>query len=159
MAASILFFQETLSDSNRMRTNFNKLIGLDILHRQFKTHFSRRANLCCIVLARRAYIGKLLGLYCIYRYIVFPAVFADYLASGLPIVLNYRGWQARILAEHRCGLSADQGDTDGFQQAIRRLAGDAELRREMGRNARGVAETVLNRENVVAPILEGLAAL
>ena len=37
--------------------------------------------------------------------------FCDYLSSGLPIVLNYRGWHGRLLADHECGLSVTQGDS------------------------------------------------
>jgi glycosyltransferase involved in cell wall biosynthesis len=82
--------------------------------------------------------------------------FFDYLAAGLPIVLNYRGWQARILDEHGCGLSAPQGDHEGFVAAIRRLAHDAELRATQGRNGRRLAEGDFSREKVVAPILQAL---
>lgn len=84
--------------------------------------------------------------------------FFDYLASGLPVVLNYRGWQARLLAQHRCGLSADAGDLDGFVAAIRELAGDVEQRHRMGSNARRLAETDLNRQTVVQPLLAELKA-
>lgn len=85
--------------------------------------------------------------------------FFDYLASGLPVVLNYQGWQARILAEHDCGLSAPQGDAAAFAAAIRTLAADPARRAAMGRNARKVAETRLNRTNVVAPILKALETI
>jgi glycosyltransferase involved in cell wall biosynthesis len=80
--------------------------------------------------------------------------FFDYLASGLPIVLNYRGWQARTLEEFGCGLSADQGDDEGFQAAIRRLTRDQDGRAAMGRQARVAAEQRFDRESVVAGILE-----
>ena len=80
----------------------------------------------------------------------------DYLSSGLPIVLNYGGWQARALAEGEAGLSAAQGDLDGFVSAIRRLAGEPELRERMAANARRLAETRFDRRKIVARILEGL---
>jgi glycosyltransferase involved in cell wall biosynthesis len=83
----------------------------------------------------------------------------DYLASGLPVVLNYRGWQARLLARHDCGLSARQADAEGFIEAIRTLCGQAALRARMGANARRLAETELNRKTVVGVILEWLARL
>lgn len=85
--------------------------------------------------------------------------FCDYLSSGLPVVLNYRGWHGRLLSDHECGLSAAQGDTESFAAAIGRLAGDGDLRAEYSRRARGLAETVLNRRNVVLPLLEALKAL
>ncbi|MDP6635094.1 MAG: glycosyltransferase family 4 protein [Phycisphaerae bacterium] len=82
--------------------------------------------------------------------------FCDYLSSGLPVVLNYRGWHERLLFDHECGLSAGQGDTEAFARAIGRLAGDADLRAGYARRARGLAETVLNRSNVVIPLLDEL---
>jgi glycosyltransferase involved in cell wall biosynthesis len=82
--------------------------------------------------------------------------FCDYLSSGLPVVLNYRGWHGGLLADHECGLSAAQGDSEAFAEAIGRLAGDDDLRAEYSRRARGLAETVLNRRNVVIPLLDAL---
>jgi len=80
--------------------------------------------------------------------------FFDYLASGLPIALNYRGWQARTLEEFGCGLSADQGDDDGFQDAIRTMTRDDDGRVTMGRQARVAAESRFDRKQVVAGILD-----
>jgi len=85
--------------------------------------------------------------------------FFDYLASGLPVALNYGGWQARVLAEHGCGVSAPQGDTAGFIKNLRRLVASADLRREMGGRARRLAETGYERGRVVRPLLEALAGL
>ena len=85
--------------------------------------------------------------------------FFDYLASGLPIVLNYQWWQADVLAEYEAGLAAPQGDTDTFVAHIRRLTDDAALRQRLGANARQLAETGLNRKTVVQPILDALAGL
>jgi glycosyltransferase involved in cell wall biosynthesis len=85
--------------------------------------------------------------------------FCDYLSSGLAVVLNYAGWHERLLTDHECGLSAAQSDADGFTAAIGRLAGDAELRAQYGRRARELAETVLNRKNVVVPLLDKLQSV
>jgi len=83
----------------------------------------------------------------------------DYLASGLPIALNYHGWQGRMLGRHGAGLSARQGDLDGFVAAIRRLAGDKALRAKVGSAGRKLAETSLSRAEVVAPIIAALDQL
>jgi len=82
--------------------------------------------------------------------------FCDYLSSGLPVVLNYRGWHERLLLDHECGLSAPQGDTEAFARAIGRLVDDADLRAAYGSRARDLAQTVLNRGNVVLPMLDQL---
>jgi len=84
--------------------------------------------------------------------------FFDYLASGLPIVLNYQGWQAKWLAKAGCGLSAGQGDLGGFVEAIRRLMDDPKLRAEMSGRARHLAQGDLNRLKVVQPLLASLAS-
>jgi glycosyltransferase involved in cell wall biosynthesis len=82
--------------------------------------------------------------------------FFDYLAAGLPIVLNYQGWQGRVLEQHCCGLSAAQGDREAFRDAIKRLADDEQLRRRMSTNARHAAVTVFSRERVIQPLLDWL---
>ena len=82
--------------------------------------------------------------------------FFDYLAAGLPIVLNYQGWQGRALEQYGCGLSAPQGDTEAFSAAIKRLADDRELRQRMGTNARHAAVTAFSRDKVVQPLLDWL---
>ena len=85
--------------------------------------------------------------------------FFDYLASGLPVVLNYRGWQAKLLADNECGLSAEQTDTEGFIEAVRRLVRGPALRKKMGANARRLAEGALNRQAVVRPLLAALGEI
>ena len=85
--------------------------------------------------------------------------FFDYLASGLPIALNYRGWQARALERYHAGLSADQGDDEGYATLIEQMADDAALRLEMAQGARRAAETEYSRETIVGEILELLSRL
>jgi glycosyltransferase involved in cell wall biosynthesis len=69
----------------------------------------------------------------------------DYLASGLPVVTNYGGWQADYMREWNCGLSAPQGDVAAFAGQVLRLAQDAALRRQMGQQGRLLAETHFDR--------------
>jgi len=83
--------------------------------------------------------------------------FFDYLAAGLPVCLNYKGWQAELLERHGCGLSASQGDQQAFESAIRKLYGSASLRTEMAGRARRAAETELSRTAAVTPILRKLS--
>jgi glycosyltransferase involved in cell wall biosynthesis len=82
--------------------------------------------------------------------------FFDYLASGLPVAINYEGWQGQLLAEHRCGLSAPQGDVNAFANQLIRLADDAPLRKQMGVNARDLAVTQFDRRNLAAQALPGI---
>ncbi len=80
--------------------------------------------------------------------------FYDYLASGLPVVINYRGWQASYLAEWECGLSSDQGDLDALVQNIIALADDPARRCAMGKCGRRLAETRFDRTQIAAELLQ-----
>ena len=79
----------------------------------------------------------------------------DYLATGLPVVTNYGGWQADYMRDWGCGLSAPQGDVAAFADQILRLANDAALRRQMGLQGRMLAEQHFDR----AMLAERLMAL
>lgn len=85
--------------------------------------------------------------------------FFDYLASGLPVVLNYGGWQGDLVRAEGCGLAGALGDADAFSRNIRRLASDPAARAAMARSARHVAETRLARPAVLAPLLGALGRL
>ena len=80
--------------------------------------------------------------------------FFDYLAAGLPVVLNYQGWQARVLAEQMAGLSAPQGDLTAFVKQLERLITDAELRKRMGVNAHQLAAARYDRALLSQQLLE-----
>lgn len=80
--------------------------------------------------------------------------FFDYLAAGLPVMLNYQGWQARVLAEHMAGLSAPQGDLIAFVKQLERLITDAELRKQMGVNAHQLAAARYDRALLSQQLLE-----
>lgn len=78
----------------------------------------------------------------------------DYLAAGLPVVINYQGWQAQHLADYRCGLSSPQGNVQAFAENLRTLITDASLRAEMGMNARKLAEARYDRTVLAQQTLE-----
>lgn len=80
--------------------------------------------------------------------------FYDYLASGLPVVLNYRGWQAMYLEEHGGGLTSNQGDIEGWANNIMRLADDPDLRKREGVKGRKLVESFFNREQLSGRLIE-----
>ena len=84
--------------------------------------------------------------------------YSDYLASGCAVIITHKGWQAELLDRYQAGLSSQQGDLAGLVANLRRLADDEPLRTEMARNARGLAETEMNRAVCVQRILDALAA-
>jgi glycosyltransferase involved in cell wall biosynthesis len=71
--------------------------------------------------------------------------FYDYLAAGLPVVLNYEGWQARYLREWGCGFAYPQGDAAGVAGGLAKLLASPNMRRAMGAQARRLAEACFDR--------------
>lgn len=71
-----------------------------------------------------------------------PYKFYGILAAGRPFV--FVGSAASEIVTHgreaQCGLHVEQGDAAGLVAALRRLAGDSELRAAMGRRARELFE-------------------
>lgn len=103
-----------------------------------------------------------IGVVCFAPYAVLEAnsanKFFDYLAAGLPVVLNYQGWQAEVLRQTQSGLSSVQGDQDGFVQSLSELISASDLRVAMGNNARALAELHYDRKSLGQHVLGLLEA-
>ncbi len=80
--------------------------------------------------------------------------FYDYHSAGLPVVINYGGWQAEFLREFKTGLSSDRGDDEDLAKQILSLAGDYQLRQTMGRNGRKVAEEQFDRRRIAMELMK-----
>ena len=70
--------------------------------------------------------------------------FAEALASGLPIVGSSAGAIPELVEQGNNGLLVRSGDVRATADAIARLAGDPQLRREMGRRNRLKAKATLD---------------
>jgi len=94
-----------------------------------------------------------LGLMTLDNYPVFdtalPNKFMDYLAAGLPVLLNFDGQAGWLAEEEGCGVVVPPEDPEAMAEAIRDLAGDAARRREMGRRAQVVAKHRFDRRRLV----------
>ena len=77
-----------------------------------------------------------------------PNKFFDFISAGLPVLNNYPGWLADLIAEHRCGIAVAPDNPRAFADALEYLAEHPEERREMGRNARRLAEEKFSRETM-----------
>lgn len=75
-----------------------------------------------------------------------PNKYFDYLAAGLPVLINYPGWLAAMTRQHRCGLEVAPSDARAFADALVYLADHVQVRTEMGQQARRLAETEFSRE-------------
>lgn len=74
----------------------------------------------------------------------------DYLASGLPVLVNYQGWQKNALEKNNCGFSvstpAMAADT------LLNLASDIDLYKGMSQHARLLAEKEYDRKQLAAQL-------
>lgn len=74
-----------------------------------------------------------------------PNKFFDYLAAGMPVLTNYPGWVADLVAERGCGVAVPPGDPEAFADALIRLADAPERLPAMGANAAALARERFDR--------------
>lgn len=75
-----------------------------------------------------------------------PNKFFDYLACGLPVLINYPGWLATFVTERRLGFAVPPGDAAGFATALISAADDRADSRQRGQAARRLAEAEFSRD-------------
>ncbi len=70
----------------------------------------------------------------------------DYAMSGLPVISTQECDEyEQLLAENRCGINCICGNSSSVRKAIKHLIDHEELRKEMGRRHREVAERLFDR--------------
>ena len=74
-----------------------------------------------------------------------PNKFFDYIAAGLPVLNNYPGWLAEMIAQERCGFAVAPDDAGAFADALEKAAEDRAALPAMGANARRLAERSFDR--------------
>jgi len=77
-----------------------------------------------------------------------PNKFFDYLAAGLPILVNYPGWMSEIIKKNQCGVSVEPENPEKFASVLIELSTNNDLLKEMGSKARKVAEKEFSRSNI-----------
>ena len=80
---------------------------------------------------------------------VCPNKFLDYMAAGLPVLVNFRGEVRAICEREHCGVVVPPDDPPAMADAIRRLARDPERSRAIGRRAARVAAEQFDRARLV----------
>ena len=70
----------------------------------------------------------------------------DYLACGLPVIINYGGWQKEALEKNHCGFSVSTAEQAA--ETFVTLLSDPELYRQMSVNARMLAVREYNRKEI-----------
>jgi glycosyltransferase involved in cell wall biosynthesis len=83
-----------------------------------------------------------------------PNKFFDYIAAGLPVLNNYPGWLAEMIRDAECGFAVPPADPAAFADALERAADDRAALKQMGRNARILAERDFDRSALAAQWVE-----
>lgn len=97
-------------------------------------------------LCRRANVGlMILSNVPAFYYGTSPNKFFDYLASGLPILVNYPGWMAEMVSAQSLGLVVPPEDPVAFAEALMHMADARPQTAEMGPRARAFASREFQR--------------
>lgn len=91
--------------------------------------------------------------------LVMPSKLTGMMASGRPTVATCRDNTEIARTLHSCGLVVAPGDSHAFAAAIRALAMQPDLRREMGARARAFAEANLGKPQILGRLLLDLERL
>jgi len=74
-----------------------------------------------------------------------PNKMFDALAAGKPVLINVPGWLGETIENNHCGKCLDANRPEMLADALQELAADPELCRQMGKNARELAEREFGR--------------
>lgn len=77
-----------------------------------------------------------------------PNKMFDALAAGKPVLINVPGWLGETIKNNKCGRCLDPYRPETLADALEELAADPQLCREMGRNARALAEREFARDKL-----------
>ena len=92
-------------------------------------------------LCRRANVGlMILANVPAFYYGTSPNKFFDYLASGLPVLVNYPGWMAEMVTAQGAGVVVPPQDPVAFADAVLRMADARAATAEMGPRGRNFAK-------------------
>lgn len=79
-----------------------------------------------------------------------PNKMFDALAAGRPVIVNVPGWLTETIESNVCGRGVDPESPRELADTLEQLERDQNLRREMGNNARDLAERDFAREKLAA---------
>jgi lipopolysaccharide/colanic/teichoic acid biosynthesis glycosyltransferase/glycosyltransferase involved in cell wall biosynthesis len=100
-------------------------------------------------LCRRANVGlMILDNVPAFYYGTSPNKFFDYLASGLPVLVNYPGWMAEMVTAERGGVVVPPRDPLAFANALIHMADARAATAEMGQRGRNFAEREFSRSTL-----------
>ncbi|HUU17562.1 MAG TPA: glycosyltransferase family 4 protein [Sedimentisphaerales bacterium] len=85
--------------------------------------------------------------------------FFDSLSAGKPVLLNYSGWQRKILEENAAGFGCDLCNLDQFVEKVLHLNSHRKQIEQMGQNARQVAIKEFNRDELAKQALAAISSI
>jgi glycosyltransferase involved in cell wall biosynthesis len=85
--------------------------------------------------------------------------FFDGLSAGRPVLLNYSGWQRKILEDNEAGFGCDLCNLDQFVEKVLYLNSHSRQVEQMGQNARQVAVKNFNRNDLAKQALELISSV
>lgn len=77
-----------------------------------------------------------------------PNKFFDYIAAGLPVIINYPGWLANKINEYQCGKVVEPDNPTALADCLLELANDTQSLKLMGKKALMLAETEFDRQQL-----------
>ncbi|HDZ21302.1 hypothetical protein LCGC14_0181390 [marine sediment metagenome] len=90
-----------------------------------------------------------------------PNKMFDALAAGRPVLINVPGWLGETIENNGCGRYVDCHRPEALADALEELSGDPELCRQMGQNARALAQRDFARDKLASrleTVLQDVAA-
>jgi glycosyltransferase involved in cell wall biosynthesis len=91
-----------------------------------------------------------------------PNKFFDYIAAGLPVLVNYPGWLTDVVRDNDCGYAVPPGDPIAFADALVQASLAPSALKEMGARSHALAEGQFNRRALAdqfVDVIEGVNRL
>jgi glycosyltransferase involved in cell wall biosynthesis len=85
-----------------------------------------------------------------------PNKFFDYLASGTPVLCNYPGWIAEMIALHQCGFVVAPDNIKAFADALEYAANNRAELLAMGPRAQQLGRTAFSRDQLAEKFCQWL---
>jgi glycosyltransferase involved in cell wall biosynthesis len=85
-----------------------------------------------------------------------PNKFFDYIAAGLPVLNNYPGWLADMIAENKCGVVVSPENPVAFADALEYMADNRDEAAKMGENAHALARRAFDRRKLADKFVDWL---
>jgi len=131
--------------------------------------YAKEKKINCVFLGSKPY-AEMASLLCSCDMCVNPIVkdsaasiinkVGDYALSGLPVINTQESPEYRALIEqYQCGINCGCGNAEQVALAIKKLATEKELRKQMGENSHRLATEKFDRRNTYYTIIEALENL